>query len=534
MTFQNLFVSSEFVDQTTYLTMENEKMNNIVKTIMDTKDLPSPPGVAVRLLELFGQDDVELNEVAKVVGADSVLTARLIDFCNSPIMARNSRVASIDQAVVTLGMRAVKMIGLSFSLVQTIPAESSGFNYDLFWNQSLATAIVGSTFGKQLKADKDAVFLSGLILNIGQMALAHVAGAQYLEAIVEAEERNVALTEVEIERWTIDRYELGGLLMEKWKFPVEMSEEISTYSKQDVELSQNAKILKVAEQVSEMLFNEDVHVDHIEKAKSDAMELLGVDSTLFDELFDESIEVWAEYTKVFNFDCSRATTIEQLESRARREIAELSLGLQVENTKMKQENLRLQTNIKVDPLTGLKNRRAYDMEANAELERCRNNKKPFVMMVVDIDHFKNFNDSYGHAVGDQVLIGVAETLVDHTRGYDSVYRLGGEEFVVILAEASPDVGHKAAERLRLAVEAMTIDVDDNSHRVTVSIGVEWDQNGKLSLEQVFNGADALMYKAKQGGRNRSCTSEYMDRTPRPPYACLDVTASLNHVPNRSN
>ena len=181
------------------------------------------------------------------------------------------------------------------------------------------------------------------------------------------------------------------------------------------------------------------------------------------------------------------------------------MGLQAENSQIRQENLQLKTNILVDPLTGLKNRRAYDSEANAELDRCKRSRSAFVMMVVDIDKFKTVNDTYGHSTGDAILIRVAETLIDHTRKYDSVFRVGGEEFVVVLAECDPRVAATVAERFRASVENLKTQINDHVHQVTASFGVCCVKAcSHQSLEEIFNHADRLMYQAKSQGRNQCC------------------------------
>jgi diguanylate cyclase (GGDEF)-like protein len=481
-------------------------MENLLQQILERDDLPSPPGVAQRLLELYSQDDIEISEMSKVIGADPVLAAKLIDYCNSPILARARRTQTIDQAIVAIGLRAVKMIGLSFSLMQTDPKNQGAFDYGQFWNQSLATAIMARTISGHLRRDKDVAFLTGLVLNIGQLAMAQVFGNQYLEIIDRANEENHSLVQLEMEEWSVDHYELGGYMLDNWKFPTDMANAVKFRGKSDRKHEESVLVLILAEQIAEMLFVQNTRVERINAIKQEVEIKLGIESEDFDTLFDEAVAFWTEYAKLLNFDCSNATTFEQLESRARRSIAELSLGIQTENSRMLEENTQLRTNILIDPLTGLKNRRAYDNEAMAEFERCKRCRSSFVMMVIDIDHFKAINDTYGHAAGDTILVRVAESLVDHVRRYDSVYRIGGEEFVIILADCAADVARSAAERFRKAVEDLEVEIDGQIHRVTVSIGVRCCNTSDASLEQVFDHADKLMYQAKTRGRNQCCFS----------------------------
>ena len=131
--------------------------------------------------------------------------------------------------------------------------------------------------------------------------------------------------------------------------------------------------------------------------------------------------------------------------------------------------------------------------------------RPFTIMMVDIDHFKQVNDVHGHKIGDHVLVAVGKALTANARQYDHIYRFGGEEFVVIVPECLPENVFTTAERYRKSIEDVVIKLTDGELRVTASIGVavqRADQDG--SLDQLLVEADSLLYKAKKSGRNRVC------------------------------
>jgi diguanylate cyclase (GGDEF)-like protein/PAS domain S-box-containing protein len=154
-----------------------------------------------------------------------------------------------------------------------------------------------------------------------------------------------------------------------------------------------------------------------------------------------------------------------------------------------------------DPLTGLHNRRG--LEGRAEAFHFRPGGAPVtqVWIMVDIDHFKRVNDTYGHEAGDEVLKAVAEALRSTARGADIVARFGGEEFVLVLPDTSAELAVRIAERLRLAIEALSTNVEGQVIRVTASFGVAQRaaQEGQL---EVLERADAALYSSKKDGRNR--------------------------------
>ena len=158
-----------------------------------------------------------------------------------------------------------------------------------------------------------------------------------------------------------------------------------------------------------------------------------------------------------------------------------------------------------DSLTGLYNRRYLDVHLEKLLHKNQESKKFLAALMVDIDHFKKVNDTYGHNVGDQVLKTFAERLKDKLRSFDLVARLGGEEFVVILPDVSEERAHIVAERLRTAIsdEPFKCDVPEGELSITTSIGgtlIDFDPH---TSQEVLDRADKCLYQAKESGRN--CT-----------------------------
>ncbi len=157
-----------------------------------------------------------------------------------------------------------------------------------------------------------------------------------------------------------------------------------------------------------------------------------------------------------------------------------------------------------DPLTGVVNRRRFFHAAEAELYRARRYDRPLVLALVDIDHFKRINDTYGHAVGDETLKTLAHAFANRLRRSDLFARFGGEEFVLLLPETALGDGLRLCERLRQMVETIKLQVAGKSEPFgfTVSVGVADLQHEGDSLNQLLARADAALYKAKRDGRNQ--------------------------------
>jgi diguanylate cyclase (GGDEF)-like protein len=166
----------------------------------------------------------------------------------------------------------------------------------------------------------------------------------------------------------------------------------------------------------------------------------------------------------------------------------------------------LEAQSRIDSKTGLLNVSTWEKEAEAELSRAVRLQNPVSVALVDIDHFKKVNDTYGHLVGDKVLKAVANSLTSHLRDYDRAGRFGGEEFVLLLSPTTKETACKIAERLRTQVAELVVPVHDRPDaevvRVTISIGVTTLPAGeKWALTDLLAAADSALYHAKQSGRN---------------------------------
>ena len=161
----------------------------------------------------------------------------------------------------------------------------------------------------------------------------------------------------------------------------------------------------------------------------------------------------------------------------------------------------------LDALTGLNNRRQFEIRLSQEIATTKRKNTPLCAMMIDVDYFKKVNDTYGHNVGDFVLKTVAQLITNEIREYDIPCRYGGEEFFVILPQTTLEEASLVAQRLRKTIENYKITFEDNdtkqvkSLKVTISIGVSQYEND-LSADDFANNADKALYEAKNNGRNR--------------------------------
>jgi len=172
-------------------------------------------------------------------------------------------------------------------------------------------------------------------------------------------------------------------------------------------------------------------------------------------------------------------------------------------TARKEAERRLEDLARLDPLTGVANRRYFRERAEEELARAERYARPVAVLLLDVDHFKKVNDSYGHQTGDEVLKRVAAECQRNLRGTDVFGRYGGEEFVCLLAESGPEDARRAAERMREAVADARWSLADRTVTATISVGLACRPSGAAeTLDRLVQKADEALYAAKAAGRNR--------------------------------
>ena len=213
----------------------------------------------------------------------------------------------------------------------------------------------------------------------------------------------------------------------------------------------------------------------------------------------------------------RVAELERLNAELERRVAACTAQLETARSALEQEvekrlwagealtqaNRRLHDEAMHDALTGLYNRRYWAESFERELRRARRGGELLGLMIIDIDHFKRCNDTFGHAAGDRVLCAIAKYMQSQTRGEDILCRYGGEEFVLVQAQASAEAVLQRAEKFRLGVQGLEIE-HDGRHvgPVTLSIGIAIFPDHGADGQALLQAADEALYRAKQSGRNR--------------------------------
>jgi diguanylate cyclase (GGDEF)-like protein len=164
-----------------------------------------------------------------------------------------------------------------------------------------------------------------------------------------------------------------------------------------------------------------------------------------------------------------------------------------------------------DPLTGLSNRRNFEIHVKQKMRSINQYKDKASLVLIDVDHFKNINDKFGHPIGDIILKELSNILLENIKDTDLAARWGGEEFVILLPKTSIDEASILADKIRTAIEKKVITIDDFQIKITASFGVsQLKGNFSTSFDSSFKLADKALYEAKSRGRNCVVIASYIE------------------------
>lgn len=485
---------------------------------MQELNLPVPPVTVARAIEIAANPNCNIGELIDVVRLSPVLSAQLLKAVNSPYYGLRRKISTVDRAVSFMGIRAVRNILLCFG-VQDLSPKKTNYPLDSFWEASVRRAISAVTLAKRIGTKSpDNILTLGLCQDLGLM-VAISNNEQVAAKLASVADKPAAERLALEEQLCISHVEIGATLFEQWNFPREIVEAVRFYhcpKDADELYREPVQIAHAAEIITDLLSV--VDKQNSLSAANAVLEQLGIDAGTLSEIVDEISDEVSKAAEMLNIKVGVQPSYQEIMKAAGAGLFALNLSYETLTTELKEAlrqqekmakrleelNAELEKQAMSDKLTGLPNRRAFDDNLEKEVSRAGRIQEPCALLLMDIDHFKRFNDTHGHQVGDLVLQSVGETIAKQVRTCDLPARYGGEEFAVIMPHTPLDGAKIAAERIRRALEAMTVLAEGKPLKVTVSIGVTViDHAGeKRAGILAIRRADDALYEAKAAGRNR--------------------------------
>jgi diguanylate cyclase (GGDEF)-like protein len=488
--------------------MKPDESSALLSRLKAAKRLPSPPGTAIRVLELCRRDNVELQEVADLLMCDAALSGRLLKFANSPVSGLGREVTSIRQAVLLLGLRTVMLLSLGFSLSSSDHRpQCNGFEINKFWAESFASGVIARHLAQNiLGLDREEAFTAALMSGIGKLALAQGIPEEYSKVMALVKSGS-DLVQAEQQILGIDHIGFGSQLLEDWGLPEVL---ISAVALQNTATDTTnhahslARAVRAAAGLAPIFVRgDDVRPQQVHVAKEIVKNILKLDETQWKQISEQIQIEYMQLAEVFEVKLESASQVLDLYAEAQEEASRVGVVAQLQSDEVSKTNENLVQRAFVDALTGVPNRAKFDEKLEELVKGNRRGHGHFALIIFDIDHFKKFNDKYGHPVGDLVLKRVGRAVQNCLRDVDLLARYGGEEFAILAPHTDRRASCVVAARVRKCVEDLCVDHEGERLRVTISVGVAVtvDYPAAPTAEQILSDADKQLYLSKNTGRN---------------------------------
>jgi diguanylate cyclase (GGDEF)-like protein len=502
------------------------KPDDILKIVLSSPELPTLPTVASAIISLTSREDVTLSDIAELVSKDVALSAKILKVSNSAFYSFPQQIGSINQAVSILGINAVRSLVLSFSFLSIKSGKKSEhFNFQQFWEHSLASAVAARLIlGKVKGADTEEIFVSGLLQNLGELIFAKTFPDEYETVLALAKEEQATISEIETKVLGADHCFIGYEVAKNWGFPEGLllpllfHHDPQQYKGQNPKIRQTACAVYLSDILTHILSSSNPEGYH-KQFRKEAKKLLALNNEDIDTILTNLHLQMDQAAAYFGLNIKNTRSIQEILQEANIKLSLLNLNYdqinqQLVQTKIKLEKLthELQEKNKIldnlaniDGLTEVYNHRYFQNSLDQEINRSTRHQTSISLILVDIDHFKNFNDTYGHQAGDFVLKKFCATLQENLRKYDTLARYGGEEFVIILPESTAEEAMTVGEKLRAAIENATFTDKNDTYHVTASFGLTSVYPAtveQFNKNNFINQADLALYEAKKEGRNR--------------------------------
>jgi two-component system cell cycle response regulator len=502
--------------------------------VKNIKHLPTLPGIALEVMRLSLSPDVSIPKMANLILQDVGLSTRVLKTVNSPYYPLSRSVANISDALVLLGLQTVKNITLSLTVMDSFKSHLDLQVYNLLQTRSLKTAVAAQAIAEDSGLiPSENAFLVGLLEELGILLLAYLAPLEFAACLDEAEKRGLDITTIVRESLQVDYSELGLKLAEHWSLAGPIQDVIHYHrdpqeARRDNIPEENHRYVIVGYlgHLAAEIYTGQQKSLRIEQFKEGYRRYLNKADSDADNVLHKLADFIAKAASAFNIPIPPPQSYALILEEANAELARINLQyeqmyhelmakvdemdlmnkqLNSLTEELSRKNTILEDLAARDGLTDLYNHRYFHEFMKKQVLQAKRYGRPLSLVLLDIDHFKVLNDTYGHQSGDQVLKDLADILRNSIRKSDIIARYGGEEFAVIMPETNLPGAAIAAENIRCkAQQHRSLASSGKTIQFTVSLGVAQLSDSMEGATELMGAADTSLYQAKRSGRNRVC------------------------------
>ena len=502
------------------MTNTSSSLTPELQQVLDTcTNLPSLPAIALKIIDASKDPHIEIEQILSIISMDPAITAKMLKLANSSFYSKNNTVNNLHDALMLLGSNATLTVALCFSLPSSL---GNNYVYANYWRRSVLAASIARILGARLNVDKiEDLFLASLLQDIGILAIAAMDISPY------PIDENITLKHIDCIRYenevlNTEHPLVGAWLLESWGLPdlittsVKYSHSLNRGISSDSTSNTDFHFcLSLSGDLAD-IWLDDNPSELLQTVMSVTKTVFGFNEKEFNQLIIEVDESLPEISSMFEISLVEEQDRRRVVDSARDLLIERSIftsnehehtNQQIQNITKKVEKIEKESQL--DSLTKVYNREYFYDALKIKYDKSKISGQPFSLSFIDIDDFKLINDTYGHLIGDKVLRTLADFFTKNTRDSDIIARFGGDEFLLILGDSTPENSIKLLERLvKKCNKDIFLEFDELKLSMSISLGVVIysGESYFYNVNGLVQAADEALYQAKKKGKN--CISVY--------------------------
>lgn len=485
----------------------------VLEKVLACKKLPTLPAVAMRVIELTNNNNVSMKALAETIHNDQALTAKVLRTVNSSLFGLRQKCSSINQAIVMLGLSAVKTLALGFTLVGAIKDATDG-EFDLadHWRRSLYTAIAGKLIASAARMpNPEECFLGGLLQDVGMIALYQALGAEYASVVHDAGHDHREVVRLELERLGTQHPDVGAMLVRRWKLPDALVMPVKYHERPTAAPQEHQRTCRAVGlgNIAADLLTSPEPAEHVRKFYKFAEAWFGLTSQQADDVLKQITQQTREVASLLSVPTSGVADAQAVLEQARTQLAAIEIA---DESDPFADSCATSDPEAFDELTGAASRRRFDRTLVAAFEQARSGDAPLSVALFEIDDLERISRDYGEDAGDTVLIALASRIA---RAYGGVHplvcRYSDRTFGVVLPRTDRFTAVRLTETARQLIAKQPVKIIAGKFgtppelSVTTSVGlaaIDSELAERFDDPGAFTEiAEKAMLAAQRAGRN---------------------------------